>query len=424
MGMIPSHAGTESMSDQSTTSAVTSRARFPLEPILFALCAAGVLYFLFLHFGQLPSGLYHDQEIMGYDGRCLDRTLADKNGTVLPLFFFTFYDWLSPIPIYAMAVTEAVLGPTSFAVSLPSALFAIGMAVALFFLLKRLTGQPVLARWLALLSLLMPSIFLFARYGFEASFLPCLLVVALAALLRFEQLPSWRNAALAGVTIGLCTYTYPTGRLMAPLIVVAAAVSFYFYAPARKYLWAYLGSAALLGLPMGIYMLMHPDRLVTRVAQSPAWAGNPGFWEVARRIVHTYYQHFAQTDFLFRTGQHVVWHNAGEGLLPVWIAAPFFLGWVSLWLRRGSPFRRVLASALLLSPVAVAITLQPDFPHTGRSLQFVPLAIIVAALAIVDFVRRDGLPRWLPAFALSLALFEAAQDLNLYFDDWARSQSG
>ena len=173
---------------------------------------------------------------------------------------------------------------------------------------------------------------------------------------------------------------------------------------------------------MAIYMVAHPDRLLTRLSGNAAWADNAGWPTVVQRIVHTYFQHLGSVDFLFRTGQHRVWHNAGEGLLAVWMAIPLGLGLGSLWVRRKDAFARVVLMAILLSPIPVCLTLQPDFPHTSRSLQFVPLAIIAVALAISDFFLRQKLPRWIPVLALAGALLEGGQDLRIYFKDYAVEQ--
>jgi 4-amino-4-deoxy-L-arabinose transferase-like glycosyltransferase len=394
-----------------------------LELLAFWVCALAIAFFLFYRFGDFPTGLFCDETSMGYNGRALDKTLADQDGVTLPLFFRSLDDWKSPILIYAMAVTEAVFGATAVGVRLPSALFMLGMALGLFFLLRSLTGNPRLARWMALLSLLIPSIFFYARIAIsEVSCFPCLLVLALLALLRFERLPSWPNAALAGAMLGLCTYAYTTARLLAPLMVAAAAVSFYFDPKTRRHLGAFLGAAALLGAPFGIFMMTHPHTLDRRFEDNAAWAHNPGLGTVVDRIVHTYFQHIGSLDFLFRTGQHSIWFNAGEGLLPIWLWAPLWLGLGSLWQRRESAFARFLMALVVLSPIPVSLTFQQDFPHTSRSLHFVPLAVVLGALAVHDWFLQQRIPRWLPALAIAGALLEGAQDLWLYFGDFAVAQ--
>ncbi len=395
----------------------------PSELLVFWACALIVAFFVFFRLGSLPTGLFCDETSIGYNARALDRTLADQDGVVLPLFFRALDDWKSPILIYAVALTEPIFGVTAFAVRLPSALFAFGMAIGLFFLLRALTGNARLARWMALLSLLIPSIFFYSRIAIsEVSCVPCLLVLGFLALLRFERLPSWRSAALAGAALGVFTYAYSTARLLAPLMVAAAAISFYFNPTARRYLLAFLGTAAALGAPMGIFMLTHPHTLDRRLNDNAAWTHNADAGTVVQRMLQTYFQHIGSLDFLFRTGQHSVWFNAGEGLLPIWLWGPLWLGLGSLWQRRQSAFARFLMALIVLSPIPVSLTFQTDFPHTSRFLHFVPLAVVVGGLAIYDWLLQQRLPRWLPALAVAGALLEGGQDLWLYFDGFALAQ--
>jgi 4-amino-4-deoxy-L-arabinose transferase-like glycosyltransferase len=393
------------------------------ERLLFGACAAVVVGCLFYRLGQLPSGSFQDETSIGFNARALDRTLADQDGRTLPLFFRSFDDWKSPIPIYLVALSEPIFGVNPFAVRLPCALCALGMALALFFLLRELTRNDRLARWMALLSLLVPSIFFYARVLYsEVSCFPCFLAIAFVALLHFERHPSWRTGALAGAALGLCTYCYTTSRLLAPLAVAVAAASLYFAPTARRYLWAFVGAAAAMGAPMLAFVLAHPHTLDRRFQENAAWAGHPAVIEVVWRMARSYFQHLASVDFLFRTGQHVDWHNAGEGLLPVWLFLPLSLGLVSAWRRRQSAFVRFLLVFFFLSPIPVALTWQADFPHTSRSLHFVVVAVVLAAMAVQDWIELRPIPRWLPVVVLMAALFEGAQDLTLYFTDYAKTQ--
>jgi len=391
-----------------------------VELALFGLVAATVLFFLFFRLGSVPAGSFSDEVSAGFNARCIDRTLRDQYGTLLPLFFRALEDYKSPLFIYAVALTEGVLGPSPIAVRLPSALYAIGTAVLLFFLLRSLTRSSVLARWMALLSLLVPSLFFYARSGFsEASSLPFWLVLALWMLRRFERIPSHRRAAIAGACIGLVTYSYTTARLLAPLLLAAACLSFWLAPRFRRFVAAMLAGGAALGAPMAVFMLVHPGAVDKRFREAVSvWRDHPTTRVAVERIVGTYFQHLASLDFLFRTGQHLDWVNAGEGLLPLWLFAPVVLGIASLWRRRKDAYFRVLSALWLISPIPVALTWE-NLPHTTRYLHFAIVALVVGALALSDAIAAVRPSRGTLALMLVAALGEGALSLRTYFVDYA-----
>src|SRR5262249_60051475 len=84
--------------------------------------------------GQLPPGLFVDEVAGGYDASALLRSGRDQYGSRWPMFFRSLDDYKSPLHVYAMVPSQALLGPTALAVRLPCALCAIGMAGAQFFL--------------------------------------------------------------------------------------------------------------------------------------------------------------------------------------------------------------------------------------------------------------------------------------------------
>jgi hypothetical protein len=209
-------------------------------------------------------------------------------------------------------------------------------------------------------------------------------------------------------------YTYTTGRLLAPLMVAAAAVCFYRAPSYRKLLPAFLAGAALAAIPMALFFVRHPGMAEKRFALVSVWHDNPSALLAAQRVTTSYLQHLANTDFLFRTGQHNLWHNAGFGLLPIWLFIPMVFGIGSLWNRRVSPFALFLGAALLIAPIPVCLTYE-NLPHTSRFLHYAPLALILGALAISDWIDTAHPSRLLRALACAAALAEGGLYLYYYF---------
>jgi hypothetical protein len=108
----------------------------------------------------------------------------------------------------------------------------------------------------------------------------------------------------------------------------------------------------------------------------------------------------------------------GVGLLPIWMWIPVLLGLGSLWERRRSPFARFALAMIFVSPLAVALTWE-NLPHTGRIFHILLFAYIAASLAVFDWISRAHPARWVLALLIGGVLLEGAQDLTLYFGDYA-----
>ncbi len=397
-----------------------------IEPYAFGLCGAAVLFFLFAWPGDWPPGFFIDEVSVGYNARWVGKTLHDQYGTFLPLFFRALEDYKSPLYVYGAVWPEALFGPSKFAERLTSTLYMLGTSGILFLILRQLTGNRVLARWFALLALLVPSLFFYAHGGFsEASCLPFWMLLAVFTVLQFERQPSLRTAVACGGSIGLMTYAYTTSRLMAPLLLAAVLV-FFFRAGARyrRHLPVLGITGALLGLPTAIFMLLHPHELDLRFrTMVSVFRDNPTPGVALGRVVGTYFQHLLSLDFLFRTGQHNAWHNIGEGLLPLWLYAPMLLGAHALWARRRTPFAQVFLVLWAISAIPVALTWE-NLPHTNRFLHFAAIALVLGALGVDEYLKTARPRAGLVALLLTMALFEGGLMLRTSFVDYWRSFGG
>jgi hypothetical protein len=394
-----------------------------------------VLAVLCWHFGEVPAGLYLDEASVGVNAHALNHSIGleihggsptylftpeqrsvsewpdglDQHGAHWPLFFEAFGDWKSPLYVYAAFLTESALC-TPFTTRLPSLLYALGAAWLLCLILRELTGDQVVARWLALGYLLCPCTFTYARTAVsEASCVPFYLLLAILAVLRWERAPSARSAAVAGLALGLTAYSYSTWRLLGPLAVVWTAWCY----RRRPGVGWFLGAAALMGIPMGIFMLNHPGALELRLETMSIWRDHPGAWVVAWRFVQHYAQHLGP-DFLFLHGDPNLRHNPGGGFLQAWIIAPAVLGVLALWWAR----RPWLLGLVAISPVAVALTHFDTMPHASRMLHLAPLIFLLAGLGLM----RIGF-KYRRAFAAG-ALFQACLFVAYYFGPYAAKVQG
>jgi 4-amino-4-deoxy-L-arabinose transferase-like glycosyltransferase len=374
---------------------------------------------LLYHFGSLPEGSHHDEVSIGFNARSIWKTGADQYGVLLPLYFKGTGDWKGPVALYATVASTAVLGNRSIALRTPGLLFAVGAAVLVGWCIRDQTGRIRLARWLSLLFLLIPSVFLYARSGTTEPVAFLFLFAAAVASLRFyARAPSFARAALAGTVFGLAAYAYPAARLMMPFAVAVATVSFLLDPGARRTAWVIPTCAAAAALPMAIFMLVHPGALFARLDSMSIFRPGASAADTRRLFVTNYLSHWS-LDFLFRQGQqgHRHWHNIGTGFLSLWMLLPFVFGLATILRRLHDPFGRFLFFALVLAPVPAALTTD-DVPHPNRILFAIPIVVLICATGIASWLGRAQPSAALVALLLGACVYEGATMVLKYFDDY------
>lgn len=141
--------------------------------------------------GSLPNGLSHDETVKGYDAWSVLHTGADQYNHRFPLVFRAIGDQREAILPYLMVASEAVFGPTDFAVRLPTALAGIAFVGLLYLLGYELFGERagLLAAFFLALS---PWHLQVSRLGLRAGLLPVTTTLGLWLFLRaLRRVPSF-----------------------------------------------------------------------------------------------------------------------------------------------------------------------------------------------------------------------------------------
>jgi len=391
------------------------------ERIAWAVALALTMVALTFHLGTMPDGCFHDEVSIGFNARSIWRTGLDQFGVRLPLYYQGIGDWKGPLPLYAMALSTAVFGNTPVALRATGVLFDLGMAALLWWCIRKLTGSCRLARWLALFALLIPSTFHYARAGTaEPACFPFFTALAIFGVLRFEQGPTPRRAAIAGALLGLGAYAYPAARLFMPLAAVSAVLCFFFHRPTRKLVWIMIAGGLALAIPMAVFMVRHPHALLTRLDMISIFGRGSSRLEIAGLFLSNYLSHFG-FDFLFRFGQkeHHHWHNIGTGFVSLWMLFPLIFGLVVLIQGRDRPFYRFLLLVLLAAPIPASMTID-DVPHPNRILHVVPILVLICSLGVAELVRRLAPSPGLVAALLGLVVLENAGMVRQYFTEYPR----
>ena len=211
---------------------------------------------------SLPPHLWWDEATQGLDARDLLQGRFQ--------IFFPRAEGKEPLYIYLTAPLVAVWDGEPFATRLAGALLGMLMVPVIFFTARSLWFDDDRGEWVGLIAAAfwMTSYWALSmnRLGFQVNALPLILTLAVLTWTNWSRRPNRRRAILFGLCAGLTLLTYLAARIT-PLLWVALYVSL----PGQKRIaltksisWAVL-AFLLLVLPLGLYLVFHPDVAGTRV---------------------------------------------------------------------------------------------------------------------------------------------------------------
>ena len=378
--------GTTDRNKGATPAAAPARRR----RLVLLLVAASALVFVYLRgVPANPPGFFVDEASIAYNAHAVARGGADEHGERWPLYFRAFGEYKSPVYVYLLAAVFRVTGPSIPAARLLSALAGLAAAALLALLAWRATRDGAAALFVGAGAALTPWLFELSRLVFEVALMP--LALALLLLLLRDSSGrddwTWKRAAALGASLGLVTYTYSGGRLLAPLY----ALGLLLFVTRRRWrgvLRAWAAYAATL-LPLALFAARHPGALGERFKYVTFVTPQSTYAEILLRFLKNYAGAFNLWSWLVEGDPEPRHHVAGMGSLLV---APVLLacaGLVLILLRhRREPWWRFVLYGLAVAPLPAALTL--DRFHTLRLVTLPVFLLLLAAPAVAWLNRRDG----------------------------------
>lgn len=348
----------------------------------FAVCAVLVAVRNLVDLSGSPPGLYVDEASIGYNAWAIAHHGVDEHGVHFPLFLEAFGEYKNPVYIYALSGLLRVLPLTAAMERAPAAIFGLAVVGFLTAAAWRLSGSRVITLGTLVLTALTPWLVIESRVGFETISMVVLLAGTLWCLARRSPAP--RQFALAGVFLAIAIYGYSTARLEVLLLAIALAIAWgWGRAPGW---WRALVPVAAAYAVLGIYALLNPGALTGRLGLISIWADGAPLNVVIDRFLTNYLSYFSP-GFLFLQGDANPRQNTEIGGMLLWAMVPLLVaGILVCWQRRREPLVRFLVIAMVLAPIAAALT-NNGTPHALRSSGMFPLLIILAVLG-ADGIRR------------------------------------
>ncbi len=365
--------------------------------------------------GGMTGMVHYDEAYYGVDA--LSLVAQPRLTPFFPANFGRESLWM-----YLLAPSLAVFGGSSFALRIVAAFTGIVTLAAVYRLARELIGGRGALWALAALAVLFPHV-LASHEAFRALLFPCVGALAFALLWSAHRTNQLRRWVAGGVLLGLLAYTYLAARLW---IGLAGLTLLWWAARAssrRRGVLAAAFVAALVALPLVIYLVNHPAAADERVEQVlvtdlPMLANNVAAW---LRI------------WTVEGSQDVVYNLPGRPLLDLPLALLLAAGIAGL-LR----LRRDKALWLIgLAGMSIASALPTDDPlKTLRYIGlYMPLAVLLGlgALTVERLIlgmtrpyakyAKQALVGALRAASLlpALLLVAAGADTVRDFDRWLSS---
>ncbi len=384
--------------------------------------------------GVVPWGFHVDEVDAGYIGRYIFSHGRDVYGNILPFVFDKFGDFRPTGIFYLSGLSVLMLGATEFAVRLPSALAGAASVVALWWFVKKLTGNTVAAWGSACMLAITPWHIVLSRATSEGVVGLLAFMVGLG-LWTYRFVGGSRRLQIAGIAFLFFSYLfYHPFRVLVPFVFLF----FLFIGQKGRERRVVVFACVLSVILSGLLSLSSAGK--SRLAQVVFWKNpeipktlgalaiidGPNNVLMARsyhnkvvaytREFITQYLLYYSPDFLFIRGgypdRYVVPH---QGVLPI-VSLPFILlGMVGLIReKKVSWLQWFVLYLFLIAPLPAALTYE-DAPNIHRAIVLLlPLAIF-GGWGVGQFAHYLGKRPVLWRFAAGVGLMVLVTMEMFYF---------
>jgi 4-amino-4-deoxy-L-arabinose transferase-like glycosyltransferase len=383
-------------------------------------------FFLRLYkISEIPSGFFCDEAAIGYNAYKLLTTGRDEYGKSWPVFFRSFGDFRTPIPIYSNILSVAAFGLNEFAVRFTTVIYGTATVLVVFFLAEALEGTLVGFASAFLLGISPWHIHL-SRWGSEYTFFSFFFALGLLWFIRALGRPKLLLISFAA--FGLALYTYYSSWIVTPVFMVIIVI---YWITNKKSLKNYLYlSIALIVFFIIFFPLLKGVKegyALTRWQSTQRTDVKPD--EIFAKFEKYYTDHFGG-QFLFLSGDigypgHFITRHSLRGMGELYMFQ-LILVVGGMLLALVSPRREWLLIYLLLFIYPLPGSISLDGPSATRSIIGVlPLTLFSGFCMgkIISLVRRSFCAKVTMVFLMVLIMGNLQNYLWYYYAEYPKYSS-
>lgn len=425
--------------------------------ILLGVILTVAIFLRFWQFTEFPPGLYPDEAVNGVNGL---QAVETGNYQV----FYQDNNGREGLWMNVQGLVSKALGPSPWALRLPSMVVGVLTVLGLFFLGRELFSNEVA---LVAAALLASSFWhtVFSRMAFRAILLPFVLVWLFYFFIRGLKRGRVSDFVLAGLFFGLGFHTYISFRivpfLLVGLVVVLAILKVRGVWSSYKqpnFCWpCALGlmviAALVVAMPMLLYLVNHPEDMAGRTGGISVWTADRPLRAIAISTAATFGQFNILGDRNWR-------HNFAGRPQLFWPVGTMMLFGLAVTFREAfGVFRRASGQAprwlgifgawvcigWFFALMVPAILSREGLPHALRTIGTIPPAYYFAGVGtwlawrwvrdtvcgwLEGFIIRDSsleflrprlnrIRRWFGVLLVAFLVWVAIIEHNTYFLRWA-----
>jgi 4-amino-4-deoxy-L-arabinose transferase-like glycosyltransferase len=200
---------------------------------------------------QVPVSLFGDELDVGYHAYSILKTGKDYSGNPWPLHFQSLAEYRTPLFLYSVVPSVAIFGISPLGVRLPAAIFGLLGILALYFLVKELTGKQSIALVSAAILTFSPWHIQYSRAAFEVTQLLFFLLVGLYFF--FKSLAAGKQGKwlwVSTVCFALTPWIYSTAKFFTPLLLLFLVVVYrkeIFKLSRKQLIWSIIALVVVAG---------------------------------------------------------------------------------------------------------------------------------------------------------------------------------
>lgn len=384
--------------------------------IIFAFVLLLFLVSRIYKIADIPASVYWDEASIGYNAYSIATDLKDEWGDKLPLHFRAFGEFKLPVYIYSVAVLVKAIGLNEYAIRLPAVFYSLATLIAVYLLVRKITGKEGTAILASFILSLSPWFFIFSRTGYEvtAGIFFFLLAIYLFIYGADRKYDSKKSLFFLLGTISLIgsMYSYTSFRIYSPIMLFIFLIV-YAKNNLKKKLPAILLALLIFSaslIPIARLFIYDAGfgraqsfALIPGIQQVYDLAGKPhlqitfnrtegvSWWQKTATIGKNYFLHFSY-NFLFSKGDSNPRSQIpGHGQLYLFELPLILFGLIAIIKSKKILYFLPLA-LLLLAPVPAAIT--KESPHALRSLLAAPSLAMISALGVLflrEHIKKFGI---------------------------------
>ncbi len=392
-----------------------------LSTLLFVLT---VILGIFLRLHSLTKiALFSDEVDAGYQAYVYNHCLADYSGNKLPFHFQSTSDWRTPLYLVSIAAIQKITGPTAQSVRLPAALFGI-LSLPIFYLLcknmfKRYPTAGLIGMFLLAIN---PWHIHYSRFGFEVTGMLLCILLGLLLYTYFRHTQKLVQLTTSIILLLTSVYFYSTAKLFVPMVIgvilyesrawlnlkkllVISLAAFITLVPLAhdtlkghsSYRFSYTNIFADPTVPTQVN---YQRQIYSQEKYGPGIGKKSDLFsklvfnkltQWSQKLISNYFSSFSP-EFLIGSGDSNLRHNTTiYGNLHLLDLLFIVVGIYALVIKSSKefPYKKLLISYMLASPLAFSLTNDSPTPHATRLILMLPALLIFATQGILLLTQNS-----------------------------------